>query len=145
MKNQLKLWMVILLMTTGLMAFAQENSEAAKARKELKEAQADLREAKIDSAADYRKFREEAERIILDNQYKIKVLKEQKASENKETKEKYDKKVLALQVKNDAWRKRITTSDKTKSSKWSAFKREFNHDMEELGKAFKDIAVDNSN
>ncbi len=137
--------MVILLMTTGLMAFAQENSEAAKARKELKEAQADLREAKIDSAADYRKFREEAERIILDNQYKIKVLKEQKASENKETKEKYDKKVLALQVKNDAWRKRITTSDKTKSSKWSAFKREFNHDMEELGKAFKDIAVDNSN
>jgi hypothetical protein len=145
MKNQLKLLMVILLMTTGLMAFAQENSEAAKARKELKEAQADLREAKIDSAADYRKFREEAERIILDNQYKIKVLKEQKASENKETKEKYDKKVLALQVKNDAWRKRITTSDKTKSSKWSAFKREFNHDMEELGKAFKDIAVDNSN
>jgi hypothetical protein len=127
------------------MAFAQENSEAAKARKELKEAQADLREAKIDSAADYRKFREEAERIILDNQYKIKVLKEQKASENKETKEKYDKKVLALQVKNDAWRKRITTSDKTKSSKWAAFKREFNHDMEELGKAFKDIAVDNSN
>jgi DNA-directed RNA polymerase subunit N (RpoN/RPB10) len=30
-------------------------------------------------------------------------------------------------------------------SDWEAFKREFNHDMEELGKALKDLTVDNKN
>lgn len=28
-------------------------------------------------------------------------------------------------------------------SKWSSFKREFNHDMEEFGKAFKAVTINN--
>jgi hypothetical protein len=30
-----------------------------------------------------------------------------------------------------------------KQSDWESFKREFNHDMDELGQALKDLTVDN--
>ena len=62
---------------------------------------------------------------------------------SKEVKEKYDKKVSALEQKNNDLKKKIEASNNTQSSKWSSFKREFNHDMDELGHAIKDIGVDN--
>lgn len=139
----MKLLLTVILAAFTLAAYAQENEKAAKARKDMKDAQADLREAKIDSAADFQKFREEGERAILDNQYKINSLKARKIAEDKNASDKYQQRLATLQQKNEALRTRLAGSGKTKTSKWSAFKREFQHDMDELGKAFKDIGVDN--
>jgi biopolymer transport protein ExbB/TolQ len=125
-------------------AFAQQNKKASKARKGVSEAQKDLREAKTDSAADYLRFRKEADINIRENQKKIDELKAKKSNENAELKEKYDKKVALLEQKNNDMRKKLEGSESTASSMWGSFKREFSHDMSELGYAIKDIGVDNS-
>jgi hypothetical protein len=46
--------------------------------------------------------------------------------------------------KNENLKSKIQVSSKTTTEKWATFKREFNHDIEELGKAIRDIGVDNS-
>jgi phosphoenolpyruvate-protein kinase (PTS system EI component) len=127
----------------SLTAFGQENKKAAEARKDVAESQKDLKEAKTDSAEDFKKFKKDAELQIGENQKKIAELKAKKSNDNKEAREKYDKKVLALEQKNNELKKKIEVSDNTKTSMWSSFKREFNHDMSELGHAIKNIGVDN--
>ncbi len=71
-------------------------------------------------------------------------MKERKADESKEVKEKYNQRIDALQERNEILKKRMKDSETTKTSMWSSFKREFKHDMDELGKAIKDIGVDNA-
>ena len=128
---------------SGLSASGQQNKKAAEARKDITKGQKDLKEAKADSAADYQKFKKEAEIKIKENEKKIAELKTKNNEDNKEAKEKYDQKVAALERKNNEMKKRIEGSGSTKSSMWSAFKSEFNHDMDELGRAFGDIGVNN--
>ena len=130
---------------SSLTVQAQQNKKAAKARKDLKEAKLDLREAKIDSAADYQRFNSEAHVLIMENDKKITELKAQKANDNKEIREKYDKQVMDLEKRNNDLKNKIKGSPTTKTDKWASFKREFTHDMNELGRAFKDIGVNNSN
>lgn len=126
-----------LIVLTGLSAVAQENKKAAEARK-------DLKEAKIDSAEDFHKFKKEAEYKIKENQKKIAELKAKKSSDSKKIKKNYDKKVLALEQKNNELKNKIKKADDTKTNMWTSFKRGFNHEMDELGRAFKDMNADNS-
>jgi len=138
MKNKILTFaMTAMVAMVGLTATAQENKKAADARK-------DLEEAKIDSAEDFHKFKKEAESKIKENQKKIAELKKKKVSESKEVKNKYDKKVLALEQKNNELKSKINKADDTKTNMWTSFKREFNHDMDKLGLAFKDMNADNS-
>jgi len=125
-------------------AMAQASRKATSARKDIANGKKDLKEAKLDSAADFQKFKTESEAKIKDNQTKITELKAKKSSQSKEIRQKYDKKVLALEKKNNELKGKIKKADNTKTSKWASFKREFNHDMEELGHAIKDIGVDNT-
>jgi hypothetical protein len=39
-------------------------------------------------------------------------------------------------------RGRLVAYDKSQSN-WESFKREFNHDMDEIGKSLEDLTVDN--
>jgi uncharacterized protein HemX len=144
-KSVLTLAVTVLMAGSALTVVGQQDKKAAKARKEVAEAKKDLREAKLDSAADYQRFNTEAQALIMDNDKKIAELKAKKASDNKEIKEKYDKQVMALEQKNNDLKNKVKGSSNTKTDKWASFKREFAHDMNEFGKAFKDIGVNNSN
>ncbi len=130
---------------------AQSNKKADKARKDIKEAKSDLKTAKSDlniakndSVADYQKFKSDAEKNIAENRKKIAELREKKWDNDKDAQEKYVKKVLALEQKNNDLERKINSADDTKTSMWSSFKREFNHDLTELGRAFKDVGVNNA-
>lgn len=139
-KTKLTLVVTIVMAVAGFNIFGQENKKAKEARKDVKEANTDLKEAKIDSTADYQKFKKDAEIKIADNQKKIAELKAKKSSENKEVKEKYDAKVVALEQKNNELKNRIegckNSNDKTA---WESFKIKFNKDMNELGTSIKNI------
>ena len=128
---------------TGSTAFGQENKKAKEARSDVKEAQKELRLAKTDSVADYQQFKKDAEKQIAENQKTIAELKAKKWKDSNENKEKYDKKVLTLEQKNNNLKKRIDGSTSTETSAWTSFKREFNHDMNELGNSIKDIGTNN--
>lgn len=138
MKKQIiKIALTSVIAISSITVFSQENKQAANARK-------DLREAKLDSADDYNRFKKEAEATIKENENKISELKAKKSDATKEEKEKYNKKVQALEQKNKNLKIKIEGASKTKTEMWASFKREFNHDMEELGHAIRDIGKDNS-
>jgi len=144
MKNRILTVAIATIITaTSSTAFAQENKQNKKARKEVAEAQKDLREAKMDSIEDFNKFKKEAEIEINENDIKIAKLKAKKISDNKADNEKYNKKVTALANKNAALKSKINNCNHTKTSAWTSFKQEFNHDMKELGNAIKDLGVNN--
>lgn len=132
-------------------AIAQEDKKAAEARKDVAEAnkdvmeaKEDLREAKIDSAADFQEFKKASELKIAENHKQITALKSKKSNDTKAVRAKYDEKVLALEHKNNALKMQIRGSGITKTSKWTSFKREFNHDVNELGRAIADLGKDNA-
>ncbi|HXB40760.1 MAG TPA: hypothetical protein VNZ49_09475 [Bacteroidia bacterium] len=143
-KTILKLTLTAVIMAGSLTTFAQQNKKAEKERKDVAEAKKDLKEAKADSAADFQKFKEDAEKKISENKIKIAELKEKKLAGDKDKQNKYDKKVLTLEKKNNELKAKIDGCSNVKTSRWTAFKREFSHDMDELGHAFKDIAVNNT-
>ena len=132
---------------SAIAAFAQEDKarkDAAEAEKSIVEGKSNLRQVKLDSAADYNMFKTAAEMKINNNKKEITTLKARKSNDTKEVKRQYDQKVTTLETRNDELQSKIDASGTTETSEWTSFKREFNHDMDELGKAFKDIAKDNT-
>jgi hypothetical protein len=130
--TQMMLTLTMIVSGSTLTAFAQENQKVAQAR-------TNLEVAKKDSAADFQKFKKESELKISNNQKQITALKTKKSTESKEVKDKYDKKVLALEQKNNELKKRIETCNGQDKTAWEKFKIQFNKDMDELGKSIKSI------
>jgi hypothetical protein len=118
--------------------FGQE-AKAPATGKNMNKLTHELKEARIDSAADYQKFRKEAELKIDENQVKIVDLKSWKANGSDELKAKYDKDLITLEHKNNMLKAKIKDSTSTKTSNWSSFKHDFSRDMDELSKAIKDM------
>ena len=54
----------------------------------------------------------------------------------------HENKIAKLEEKNRELKQKLDNYE-TSQSDWEAFKTEFNHDMDEFGKAFKDLTVDN--
>lgn len=93
-------------------------------------------------AEDWKTFKTEQEQKIKKNDERIAELKKAKAADGKVMDAAYQKEIERLQAKNAELRTRIVNY-KYDESKWAQFKREFNHDMDELGKSLKDIGKDN--
>jgi hypothetical protein len=55
----------------------------------------------------------------------------------------YDARITELERRNDNLRTKLHDyNEEKRSEKWESFKREFNHDMDELGTSIKDIFRD---
>jgi len=88
-------------------------------------------------------FKNESEAIISANEKNIAELKIKIAKEKKENKASYEKKLAELEQKNSDLRKKLNEYKAEGEDDWNIFKAEFSHDMDELGKAFKDLTVNN--
>jgi hypothetical protein len=55
----------------------------------------------------------------------------------------YQKKISELEQKNAKLKSDLADYKDESPDKWTSFKIEFNHDMNELGKAIKDFTVNN--
>jgi hypothetical protein len=49
----------------------------------------------------------------------------------------------ALEQKNAALKSKLNTYENNAQSDWESFKREFNHDMDQLGNSLRDLTVNN--
>jgi hypothetical protein len=121
---------------------AQENVQEAK--QEVKDAKEDLAEAKRQAnAAEWQRFKNDMETEIDKNDAKIAALKQEVKKTGKAADAEYERKVDALKEKNDELKLKIETYKNDADSDWESFQREFNHDKDELGKALKDLTIDN--
>jgi len=88
-------------------------------------------------------FRTASEAKIRINEKKIAEFKAKIAKEKVETKMKNEKKLAELEQKNKDLISRLDNYKDVQQDKWAKFKTEYNHDMDELGKAFKDLTIKN--
>jgi Ni/Co efflux regulator RcnB len=139
------------LAVTMATSYGQEpDKQSQKARENLKEEQKDVVDAKKDlavaqkdSVSDYQNFKKESDIKIKNNEKSIADLKVKSAKISQKDQATYQKKVGELEQKNTTLKNELADYKQGTPDKWSAFKTEFNHDMNDLGKAIKDFTVDN--
>lgn len=126
-----------------------QKEEAAKAN--VEKAQNDLKQtqAKADEEAkntreaeELRVFKSETDMKIKRNEIQITELRLKMKTSGKTMDKIHSNKIDELEQKNKELKTRMNAYDKSQSN-WEEFKREFNHDMDELGNAFRDLTVDN--
>lgn len=92
--------------------------------------------------ADYKKANLEK---IAANEKSIAEFKARIALDKKDAKDDYDERIAELDAKNTDLKKKMDDYEESGKDNWTEFKKEFNHDMEELGKAFNDFTHKNTN
>lgn len=131
---------------TGCQSPAQKE-EAAEAKlqnaeKNFEEAQNDAEAQKVATAAEWEIFKSETNLTIKKNEISIAQLKIKIKKPGKTLDALYAKRIDTLEQKNKELKTRMESYEKSQSD-WEIFKREFNHDMDELGKALEDLTIDN--
>lgn len=115
------------------------------AKTDVTDAKQELKEARQELNAEYAPFKADFETKIAANEQRIADLK---TIVNRPGKLPFDenrkRKIDDLEQKNKEMRIRIDNYEKSPSD-WEIFKKEFNHDMEGIGEAFKDLDKKNTN
>lgn len=90
---------------------------------------------------EYNQFKLESDNRIAENEKEIAALKE----ENKKLKKADREKAIAdLEERNEAMKAKMREYKDDGKDKWQSFKREFSHDMDELGQSLKDFTKNNT-
>lgn len=124
--------------TTSKVGEAEKKVETAE--ENLNEANLNLNQAKLDSIIQWKRV---TVLKIDTNDKNILVLKSKISSQKEDNKSKYEKKIAQLEKKNVDLKKKLDEFNEEKQTDWEAFKAEFNHDMDELNEAFKDLTIQN--
>lgn len=133
------------LSVTLFVACSSPSQKVENAKTDLKDAKQELNEAQQDSIANFETFKKESEERINKNEIAIAAFKARMASNKNEFKEKDQKMIDELEQRNINMRKKIAEYKENGKDDWTAFKDEFNHDMDELGDAIKNITINNTN
>ena len=137
MKYTILILVVTVFMTGIILSSCQSSTKKVEnARNKVIEAELGLNQALKDSIQQYKK---ESEEKISYYEKSIAEFKAKIANRKKEDKAIYEKKLAMLEQKNTELKKILSDYKDEGQDKWTSFKNEFNHDMDELGKAFKDL------
>ena len=130
----------------------KNNSEKeADAVENVQEANADLNKVKDDvnkdvmtkaNDAEWQEYKAEANKTIAENETRIAELQTAMKKPGKTFDDNYKKSIESLVQKNASLKTRISDYENNQTD-WDTFKREVDSDMEGLGKAFKDLTVNN--
>ncbi len=88
-------------------------------------------------------FKKESGEIIFSYEKSIAELKAKLENEKEENKIILEKNLAMLEQKSADLKMKLEKYKEEGRDNWDSFKNEFNHDMEELGKAFEDLTVNN--
>ena len=143
MKNSISTLAVSILLVAFALFSGCRSSEKKvdEAQEDVTEANKALDEANAEYLADVEAYRREKADVIAANDSSILALKLKIANEKKDVKADYDKKITELEQKNRDLKMKMDNYNDEGKEKWESFKREFNHDMDELGNALKGITV----
>lgn len=122
-----------------------KSEDVDNAAKDVQDSQKELDQANEEYAKEVAIYRSSMETSIRDNKLAIAKMTEQKSHVKEGTLKARNLEVEALKKRNDEMESRLNEYKSDNKENWKAFKREFNNDMDELGKAFKDLSVNNVN
>lgn len=115
------------------------------AQEEVTEAKEELDEANKEYAIEIEIYKKDTEANVMTNQKIIDDFKLRIENEKTEVKAKYNKVIAVLEEKNNDMGKKMDDYKAEGKEQWESFKTEFSRDMDNLGKAFTDLSVDNIN
>ena len=153
MKNAIIVFTVAALLAGGISSCGQSTAEKSVVTKERESQDAQnkrkedaaIAEQNAVDAKEWQAFRAETENRIKANDNYVAELKAKAKATGRDMDASLTKNMNALEQKNKDLRARMESYGDKGLSDWGNFKREFNHDMDELGKALKDLTVDNKN
>lgn len=142
------LGLVAFLLTPMLMSCetqAQKDEKVKAAQAELDQLTQDAADqaAKDKQKEEWALFKRETNDKIQANADRIAEIRVKKSASGKVMSAVYAAKIDALQTRNADLRTKLDAYEK-ENSDWETFKREFNHDMDEIGKALEDLGNDNA-
>lgn len=111
--------------------------------KDVVDAKADLQQAQNDSIAEYARDKAVWVALLDANDLELANYKAKLNNQSRADRELNKKRIADLETKNKAMRLKLD-EQQAKGTRWQAFKREFNHDMDEMGTAFKDLGTNNT-
>lgn len=120
----------------------RENVQDAN-RKGLDEKQ-NFKENQRSSTFEYQNFRKEAGNKIRSNEKRIANLKTKIARIHSREKAEYQKNLRVLEQKNSRLKGTLANYKDREQRNWMSFKRDFDHDADEIGDALKDFTVNNN-
>jgi len=113
-------------------------------QRDLNESKAELQEQKVATEEEWNVFKKEQEVKIKENELRIAELRAKIAKPG--TGHKSDStshnKIVNLEQRNNLLKEKIKAYESNHTD-WKSFKREYNHDVDELGNAVKDLTIDN--
>ena len=144
MKKTIYFMTITAMMAGGVLSSCESKEKKVEDAKEnVVDAKQDLKDAQKDLNAEYPAYRKDMEERIEANDKKIADLREILNKPGKKPLDNMRKdRIDELERKNADLRSRLYGYEKERSD-WESFKREFNHDMDELGNSFKDMGKDN--
>ena len=144
MKKSILKLTAILFTTSTLITSCNTSAEKVEhAQDHVSEANEDLNKANEAYLADVETYRTVTADKINANNKSIIDFNTRIENKKNEAKADYKKKVAELDAKNSDMKKRMEDYKADNKENWESFKTEFNHDMDELGKAFNDLTVNN--
>src|SRR5689334_10453552 len=145
MKNQIPTITILICLAGGFLTGCNTPAQNVEnAQDEVAAAEKDLNEANQVYLADVEKFRQETALKIAANNQSIADFNGRMNNEKAEAKADYKKKIDAIELKNSDMKKKMDEYKAEGKDQWENFKSEFSHDMDEIGKAFKNLTVNNT-
>src|SRR6478736_4653267 len=134
---------IALLAAATLTSCNSPSKKVEEAQKDVNEANKDLAKANEEYLADIESYRKETADKIAANERSIAEFNSRIKEQKREAAADYKLKITKLEQKNSDMKKHLDEYKAEGKENWEKFKTEFNHDMDELGKAFKDLTVKN--
>ncbi len=147
MKKYILLSTIVAITISGSLIMGCDNASPSEkveeAQTEVVQANQNLDEANDAYKAEIESYRIESDEKIAANERSIKEFRARVNQEKKEAKAEYVRKIEMLEKKNSDMKMKLDDYTAEGKEKWEMFKAEFNHDMDEMGNAIKDIGVKN--
>jgi predicted nucleic acid-binding Zn-ribbon protein len=141
MKNSILTLTTLVVFTLGC---TSSEKKVENAKEDLKEAKAELNQEQKDSVADYLTFKKGIEDRISENEKGIEAFNVRLKNSKNKNWAADQKRVDELEQRNINMRKKLEDYEANGKDNWEAFKTEFNHDMDDLGQALKNLSIKNT-
>ncbi|MBP6757652.1 MAG: hypothetical protein KA133_00250 [Flavobacterium sp.] len=136
---------------TTLVSCKPSTKEETASEDKVQEVKENVQETKDSLAAakkeateeEWQAFKTQTDSVINYNEARIAELKLKMKKTGKSIDAKYKENIDVLEQKNKDLKAKTATYKKERTADWQSFKREFNHDMDKIGQALKDLTVDN--
>jgi hypothetical protein len=114
------------------------------AKEDVDAANEDLEKAKEDLKIDMETYRAETIDKVLENERFIAERRKSIETDKSALKVVHQKEIIVLEARNKELKEKLENYKGEGKENWENFKKEFSHDMVELGKAIKDLSINNT-